>query len=255
MRAVILAAGRGRRLGEYTMDRPKCLIEIAGETLLVRQIAALSAAGASSVAVVSGWRGDGFEGRGLTIFHNADWAQSTMVQSLCCAQEWLCCDDVLVSYGDIVYTPDAACQLARVEAPIAITYDPHWQDLWERRFADPFVDAERFRLNADGSVAEIGGRARTPAEATGQYMGLLKLTPWGWAEIERVRGELPGEEAATLDMTGLLSRVAQAGRVPIAAVRTPGPWCEFDHPHDVAVGADIVRKIDALRRISLDREI
>ncbi|MFE6938670.1 phosphocholine cytidylyltransferase family protein [Streptomyces chartreusis] len=255
MKAVILAAGRGHRLGEYTEDRPKCLVEIDGETLLVRQIDALSAAGASSIAVVSGWCGEKFEGRGITRFHNANWAQSTMVESLHCAQEWLCCDDVLVSYGDIIYAPEAARQLARAQAPIAITYDPHWQDLWERRFVDPFEDAERFRLNTDGSVAEIGGRADTSADATGQYMGLLKLTPHGWAEIERARGELPGEEAAALDMTGLLSRVVRAGRVPVTAIATPGPWCEFDHPYDLAVGADIVREIDALRRISSDRKM
>ena len=42
MKAVILAAGRGSRLGKYTDDKPKCLIEIGGETLLDRELRLLS---------------------------------------------------------------------------------------------------------------------------------------------------------------------------------------------------------------------
>ena len=41
MRAVILAAGRGSRLGPHTEDRPKCLVELADKPLISRQIAAL----------------------------------------------------------------------------------------------------------------------------------------------------------------------------------------------------------------------
>ncbi|MGW3727096.1 phosphocholine cytidylyltransferase family protein [Streptomyces sp. NPDC000851] len=255
MKAVVLAAGRGHRLGPYTADRPKCLVEVAGDTLLSRQIAALRAAGASELAIVSGWQGKSLEGRGLTVFHNTRWAQSTMVESLRCAAQWLSSTEVLVSYGDIAYTLDAARRLAKAEGALAIAYDPHWLSLWERRFTDPFDDAERFLLNADGSVADIGGRANGPADATGQYMGLLKFTPHGWAELERVRSEAPVEVAATLDMTALLNRVTQAGRVPVVAVPAPGPWCEFDHPHDVSVGTAIVRRIDELRRISAGRQM
>ena len=45
MKAVILAAGRGSRLGKYTDDKPKCLIEIGGETLLDRELRLLSELG------------------------------------------------------------------------------------------------------------------------------------------------------------------------------------------------------------------
>ncbi|RUA18263.1 MAG: hypothetical protein DSY55_00470 [Clostridia bacterium] len=45
MRAIILAAGRGSRLHPYTIDRPKCLTELGGMSLIERQIATLSGAG------------------------------------------------------------------------------------------------------------------------------------------------------------------------------------------------------------------
>lgn len=56
MKAIILVAGRGRRLMPYTMHRPKCLIEVNGATILSRQLAALKAVGCSEVELVVGYR-------------------------------------------------------------------------------------------------------------------------------------------------------------------------------------------------------
>ena len=44
MHAILLAAGRGRRL---EADRPKCLLEIEGKTLLERHVMNLASAGVS----------------------------------------------------------------------------------------------------------------------------------------------------------------------------------------------------------------
>ena len=56
MRAVILAAGRGSRLGHLGSDRPKCLVQLEGRPLIERQIAALRRGGADEIAVVRGYR-------------------------------------------------------------------------------------------------------------------------------------------------------------------------------------------------------
>ena len=58
MRAVILGAGEGTRLRPYTDDRPKCLVELAGRTLLAWQLDALAAAGVSDTTIVTGYRAD-----------------------------------------------------------------------------------------------------------------------------------------------------------------------------------------------------
>ena len=56
MRGLVLAAGRGARLATHTTDRPKCLIDVGGRSLLDRQIDALRSCGADPVAVVGGGR-------------------------------------------------------------------------------------------------------------------------------------------------------------------------------------------------------
>ena len=61
MRAIILSAGRGSRLGALTIDRPKCLIELAGQTLLDWQLDHLAAAGVQEFVIVTGFRDDQVE--------------------------------------------------------------------------------------------------------------------------------------------------------------------------------------------------
>src|SRR5512139_3799633 len=60
-KAIILSAGQGSRLGHLTDDRPKCLIEFNGRTLLDRQLDALAANGIEEAVVVTGFRDDQIE--------------------------------------------------------------------------------------------------------------------------------------------------------------------------------------------------
>ena len=55
MKAVILAAGQGSRLGAAAEGRPKALLSIAGQALIDRQLAALASAGVTDVTVVAGY--------------------------------------------------------------------------------------------------------------------------------------------------------------------------------------------------------
>src|SRR4028118_2218960 len=61
MKAIILSAGQGSRLGHLTNDRPKCLIDFSGRTLLDRQLDTLAANGVEDVVVVTGFRDDQVE--------------------------------------------------------------------------------------------------------------------------------------------------------------------------------------------------
>jgi choline kinase len=243
MKALVLAAGRGSRLGACTRDRPKCLVDIDGRALLDRQVAALRAAGADEIGVATGWCADSFDDTGLTTFHNPDWADSTMVESLAAAADWLSTEPVLVSYGDIVYGAATARRIANTTAALAISYDPEWESLWRSRFDRPLDDAETFVLDEFGFVADIGGRPATIDEVHGQYLGLLRCTPAAWAVLRELRAADPRVRA--LDMTGLLRHIIGTGRLHVYAVPADGPWCEFDHPSDIDVGREIVRRLDA----------
>lgn len=233
MKAIILAAGRGSRMGNLTDELPKCLVKLRGLSLLDRQLKSLREAGIQDISIVTGYRRELLGDRGLVEFHNPRWAQTNMVSSLCYAQEWLQNEPCIVSYSDIFYESSAVTSLMASQARLAVTYDPNWLKLWERRFGDPLLDAETFRLESDGTVKEIGNKPKFVAEVQGQYMGLLRFTPEGWAEVFRILQELPENVRDKMHMTGTLQKVIDAGFVPIQAIEYAATWGEVDSAEDL----------------------
>lgn len=235
MKAIILAAGRGSRMKSLTDERPKCLVELRGKPLLEWQLESLRAAGISDIAVVTGYKRELLAGRGLSEFHNPRWAETNMVSSLAYAESWLQGEPCIVSYSDIFYSPVAVQSLINCEAALAVTYDPNWLQLWTERFGDPLLDAETFRLSATKTLAEIGNKPQSVDDVQGQYMGLLRFTSEGWAEVVRLRAELSPQQRDSMHMTNTLQRVIDAGRVPIEAVAYTGEWGEVDSSEDLSV--------------------
>lgn len=233
MKAIILAAGRGSRMKNLTNDRPKCLVEVRGKALIDWQLDALRNAGISQIAVVTGYKREKLIDRGLVEFHNPRWNDTNMVSSLECAHTWLREHPCIVSYSDIYYESVAVRLLVTSTANLAITYDPNWLDLWKRRFLDPLQDAETFRLAADGTLLEIGKKPGSAGEVEGQYMGLLKFTPTGWAEVQRLRAKLSAEKRDQMHMTETLQMIIESGQIPVAAIRYEGEWGEIDSQDDL----------------------
>lgn len=233
MRAVILAAGRGSRMGSLGDDRPKCLVELDGRPLLERQIAALRRGGVDEIGIVRGYRADMLNFPGLSYFDNERWAETNMVMSLAAAAAWLRAGPVIVSYADIFYRGELVRGLAGAPGALVISYDREWRRLWTRRFADPLSDAETFRIDAAGELLEIGGKTANVADIEGQYMGLLKFTPIAWSAIEALLATLDRPIRDRLDMTGLLRRLLVGKAVSIRTFGTDGQWGEIDNPGDV----------------------
>jgi len=233
MNAITPAPPRGSRMKDMTNDRPKCLVELRGKPLLEWQQAALRAAGIDEIGIVTGYRREMLADRGMHEFHNPRWADTNMVSSLACARDWLLAEPCIVSYSDIFYDTSAPSALMASPATIAITYDLNWLALWQKRFSDPLLDAETFRLNSDGTLAEIGAKPKSVTEVEGQYMGLLRFSPESWSEIERIRLDLPALEQDRMHMTRALQKVITAGRMPITALPYTGEWGEVDSIDDL----------------------
>ena len=235
MKAIILAAGRGSRMKNLTEENPKCLVEFHGKPLLEWQLNALYAAGIEEVAVVTGYKRELLASRGLKEFHNEHWDVTNMVSSLACAEMWLENGPCIISYSDIFYRPEAVSSLIKSSAALAITYDPGWLKLWTERFGDPLLDAETFCINSDNELLEIGNKPVSVSEVQGQYMGLLRFTPAGWAEVQRIRSGMESDECDQIHMTGTLQKIIERGSVAIEAIPYELAWGEVDSADDLDV--------------------
>ncbi|HTS51316.1 MAG TPA: phosphocholine cytidylyltransferase family protein [Bryobacteraceae bacterium] len=241
MHAVILAAGRGSRLGVQTEDRPKCMVELAQRPLIARQMAALRRGGVTRIGVVRGYRGDMIDFPDVAYFENPRWAETNMVMSLVAAADWLRTGPAVISYADIFYGHDIVEQLAASPGDLAVAYDRGWRSLWTRRFADPLSDAETFRTDALGNLIEIGRRATRIEEIEGQYMGLLKFTPRAWSAVEAVLAGLDPKTRDAMDMTTLLRALLDSG-FPISTAGISGQWGEIDSLDDLNLYEKMIRE-------------
>ena len=237
MKAIILAAGQGKRLRPFTSDRPKCLVEIAGTTLLDLQLEVLRSRGIDEIVLVGGYRSQMLRDKGSRLYVNPRFAETNMAWTLFCAEKELN-GNVIVTYGDIVYSGEVLDRLIASPADIGVAIDLAWESYWNVRNTNPLDDAESLRLGNDGRIREIGGRPGSLDEIEGQYMGLMKFTHEGLKSLESVAkrllvqlksGAVPLENSF---MTDLLQIAIDSG-VRVDSVPVHGRWVEVDTVSDL----------------------
>lgn len=237
MKAIILAAGEGIRLRPFTLDRPKCLVEVDGVSLLDRQIDVLHSEGIHKITLIGGYRGDMLSKTGLGLRLNKDYAKTNMLWSLFCAEDLLE-GDLLLAYGDIVYSKDILVQLLASTADIAVCVDLNWHQYWSERNDDPLSDAESLRIDKNNNILEIGQKPSSLAQIDAQYMGLIKLSGAG-ANLFRQNfhkglrsGSINQRTPEKAYMTDLLQMMINEG-CKLSAVKIKGSWVEVDTVKDL----------------------
>ncbi|MDB4026809.1 phosphocholine cytidylyltransferase family protein [Candidatus Thioglobus sp.] len=236
-KVILLVAGEGKRLRPYTLDRPKCMVEINGISLIDRQMEVLKAEGLDDIVMIGGYKADMLKRKGVKLKINPRYHETNMVWTLFSAEEELE-GDVIVSYGDIVYSQEILKALLESKADIAVTIDKEWEGYWRARNEDPLDDAETLKLRENGTIKEIGQRPKSLEEIEGQYMGLMKFSAKGVAKIKNIfheaieKGELKGRSVENSYMTDLLQAVIDS-KFPIHAVPVFGGWIEVDTVDDL----------------------
>ncbi len=238
-RAFILAAGQGTRLQPLTDDLPKCLVKLAGRSLLDRQAEVLRAAGVDDIVVVAGYRADRIREKGYRCIINERFATTNMVATLFAAREALGSgDDVIIGYGDIVYQPENLEALLQCRAEVAVMVDRDWRKCWDLRFEDPLSDAESLLVDDSGSLLELGKKPDSYERIQGQYTGLIKIDKSRVARFVEFYDALDreriydGKDFDNMYMTSFLQALIDAGWDVKAAFVRNG-WLEIDAVSDL----------------------
>ncbi|WP_372695961.1 NTP transferase domain-containing protein [Immundisolibacter sp.] len=237
MQAVILSAGQGRRLLPLTADRPKCLIDLHGKTLLQWQLDALLAAGVGPITVVTGYAAAAveallerhYDSRVVRAQFNPFFQVADNLGSC-----WIARDafegDVLLLNGDTVFeTPVVERLLAAPPAPIRLTVD-----------SKAGYDDDDMKVVLDGErLLRIG--KHLPVDAVdAESIGLLRFDAAG-ARRFRQAVELALREPDGLRWwyLSVIDRLADEGVVQTCSIRGLR-WGEVDFPRDLEPARAVV---------------
>jgi choline kinase len=252
-KAIIVAAGRGRRLGENTAEIPKCMVRVNGQPILHWQLRAFAAAEIRDVVIVRGYLGDRIDAGDFPVrfVDNPEWASNNILASLMYAAAEFA-SGFYFSYCDIVYAPSVVARLAataRAAAAAALVIDRRWADAYQGRTLHPVSEAELTAVEPTDStrpsrVVQVGKGAVPAERAVGEFIGLAHFSPAGAAALANTwQGALGGGgldapfgRAKTLRqayLTDALNAMAEGGE-RLAPVFIDGEWREIDTQQDLA---------------------
>lgn len=237
MKLIVLAAGQGTRLRPLTDSIPKCMVPLEGKPLLEHQLEIAREAGITDLHVATGYREDAIRYEGITRHFNPDYESTNMVATLFCAES-IMDDDLIVSYGDIVYQVDVLKALINHIRPISVVVDRQWERYWRARNEDPLEDAETMLINRDNTIRELGKKPRSMADIQGQYIGLIKFSAKALEKVRRFYHQLDrnalydGKDFKNMYMTSFLQMIAD-NLLPLHAVYIDNGWMEVDCPADL----------------------
>lgn len=174
MKAIILSAGEGTRLRPLTNDVPKCMVKLFGKSLLEWQLNVFHKCDVNDISVVTGYKSEKISYSNVKYFHNPNYAITNMVETLFCARDILN-DDVIVSYGDIIFEQNVLERLLNSKHDISIVVDQNWKKYWQKRFHNILDDVESLRLK-NNIICDLGNKVQNLDEVQGQYIGLMKFS-------------------------------------------------------------------------------
>ena len=237
MRVIILAAGQGTRLRPLTDNIPKCMVQLEGKPLIEYQLDVFKRLNITDVHVATGYREDVIDFNNITKHFNKDFETTNMVHTLFCAED-IMDDDLIITYGDIIYKDEVLQKIIDSDAGVSVIVDKGWREYWAARMDNPLADAETMKLNSDGTIKELGKKPTSYNEIEGQYIGMMKFSKEALKKIREYYHGLDknkiydGKDYKNMYMTSFLQSIAD-NVTPIKAVTINNGWMEVDCPEDI----------------------
>ena len=239
MKAVILAAGKGTRMGDLTDEMPKPMLHVQGRPILEHILSGLLAAGVSEVCLITGWRAEVIEshfGDGSAFGVRIDYARQTVQDGTGKAPElaraFVGSDPFLLTYGDILVKPDTYQRMlqrfaeADFSGLLTVTEGEDVSKGGLNFFDDAFRltrlvekpgPAEIERLRADGWLK--------PGQPVWYNAGIYLFQPVVFEFTARLQKSPRGE----YELTDAISAMVEAGH-RIAGLPIQGRWVDVRDP-------------------------
>lgn len=222
-RGIILAAGNGSRLRAAIGPRSKCLADIGGKPLVIRQLDALANAGVDDVTVVVGYDANQVRrvvGRRATFIENGDFRRTNSLVSYLLAARQLA-GDLFVVNCDVLFPSRVLSDMELLEGSVVVFDSSSGSDPEHMKVA----------IAADGSLQAMS-KTLPPESVGGENVGILRLD----APTARAVTEAGNRLVGSGRRSAWLAEAVQvaAGGHRLAGLDVAGtPWVEIDFPEDL----------------------
>lgn len=226
MQAIVMAAGKGSRLGALTSDRPKSFVEINGRSLMDINLRLLRAKGIEEIVIVTGYHAEMFEekyGRekDVRLIYNPFYAFTNVIGSFYMGMDALR-DDFIYLHADTLFEPSILEQILKSPFSIALPVD-----------VGP-CDEEAMKVKKEKGKIMYINKGLNPTDCEGEFIGVAKITASVLPSLKRHTRDLLREEAYAEYFEAALQRVLQKERIEAEMLDVHKRfWAEIDFMEDL----------------------
>ncbi len=218
MKAIILAAGRGKRLIPLTDNMPKCLLKVGNRRIIEYQLESLSRVGIKDIVIVTGHLAENikeFCGNSFKYVHNYNYLKTDNLFSLWIARNELK-KEFIYLYSDMLFEPKILKKLVSFRGDFVFVVE------------EKTCCGEEMRVRErNGCIVELSKEIPTE-DSFGEFIGIAKFSEKGrrilMAEIERIirSGDIKADIAVAI------TNLAEKGNSIKICMTDDLPWIEID---------------------------
>ena len=245
MKAIIIAAGSGKRISENFANTPKSLIQVNGKSIISKQIAVLNSNGINEIIIITGPFKEKFSFSNVKFIHDENHLQHDILGSLMVAKKELF-DDVIITYSDILFDDLIIKKVINSKNDIGIAIDLNWKKQYEHRKLHPLSEAENVLFDNSYKIIEIKKNIQKSDSVIGEFLGIMKLSNEGCKNFLKIYEKISDKnkqfhDAKSLNfayLTDMLQELIESN-VEVHSIMIDSKWCEIDTIEDLKNAEDI----------------
>jgi L-glutamine-phosphate cytidylyltransferase len=241
MKAIIIAAGSAKRLGEYTKKLPKGLLDINGKSIIERQINIFKKNGIQEIIIIIGPHKEKFKFQQVRYIEDLEYEKHDVLLSLMVAKNEIK-NDVIITYSDIVFDEKILQQIIKSKVDIGVVIDMDWEKKYENRTEHPKSQADNVIIE-NNKVLKIKKNISKISENqnNGEFIGIMRFSKKGseifikeYNKIEKNK-PCPFHDAITFEKSYLTDMIQELilQKISVKPIIVEGNWCEIDTVQDL----------------------
>jgi len=243
MKAIILAAGEGSRMGKLAQNIPKPLVMVNGKSIIERQLSILKQNKILDVIIVTGSHNEKFNFKNVVYVNNLDHKKHDTLGSLMTARDYMN-DEIIITYADQIFDEKIMESINNFSGDIGIAVDLDWEKNYVNRDQHPKSEAENVLINGN-EILELRKNISEckENEKIGECLGLMKFSRKAskvfldkYSELE-ISHQGKFHNASSLKQSIIPDMIQELidSEINVEPIYVSGKWCEIDTPQDLQI--------------------